>query len=102
MTQRAGGPVHDLTGGDPHLAREASPLLHVDAQAAPTLLLHGTADEALPFDQSVRFQKRLREVGVHAELYAAEGAGHGFFNWPPHYQPALERMEAFLLDVFGR
>jgi dipeptidyl aminopeptidase/acylaminoacyl peptidase len=63
--------------------------------------LHGTADEVVPFDQSVRFQKRLREVGVRAELVPGEGGGHGHIHRPPFYAPSLEQMAAFLIDVLG-
>jgi hypothetical protein len=38
---------------------------------------------------------------VRAELFAADGADHGFFNRPPFFQPALECMTAFLLDVLA-
>jgi dipeptidyl aminopeptidase/acylaminoacyl peptidase len=100
-SERAAGPRRDLLGDDPRLAIEASPLHQADARAAPALLLHGTADETIPFQQAVAFQRRLREFGVRAELYPAEGAAHGFFNRPPWYRPTLERMEQFLLDVFG-
>ncbi|HEX2185550.1 MAG TPA: alpha/beta hydrolase [Chloroflexota bacterium] len=97
----AAGPRRDLLGGDPQLEREASPLHRADARAAPALLLHGTADQTVPFAQSVAFQRCLAELGVRAELYAAEGAGHGFFNRPPHFRPTLERMTQFFLDVLG-
>ena len=100
-SERAAGPRSALLGDDPRLAIEASPLHQASSQAAPALLLHGTADETIPFQQAVAFQRRLREYGVRAELYAADGAAHGFFNRPPWYRPTLERMERFLLDVFG-
>ena len=63
------------------------------------MLLHGTGDVTVPFEQSVDFQRRLRDAGVRAELVPAEGAQHGYFNRPPHYQPTLDRMTTFLFDV---
>lgn len=78
----------------------ASPVAHVDSDSAAFLLLHGDADETVPYAQSVELKEALEAAGVRAELFTAKGAGHGFFNQPPWYQPALERMEAFLDDVF--
>lgn len=80
----------------PHAYAKASPITYADKSDPPFLLLHGSADQTVPFKQSVRMQKRLQEVGVEAELFEADGAGHGFFNRPPWYEPTLKRMEEFL------
>ena len=56
---------------------------------------------ALPFRRAERSQQRLRELGVGAERFAADGADHGFLNRPPCDEPALERMAAFLLEVLA-
>jgi len=84
----------------PEVYAKGSPITHVDKSDPPFLLLHGTADTTVPFDQSVAMQKRLQEAGVQAELFEAEGAGHGFFNRPPWYEPTLKRMEEFLDEHF--
>ncbi|MFQ5811442.1 MAG: alpha/beta hydrolase family protein, partial [Armatimonadota bacterium] len=73
---------------------------HADKSDPPFLLLHGNADTTVPFEQSVAMQKRLEELGVEAELFEAEGAGHGFFNRPPWYDPTVKRMEEFLEEHF--
>ncbi len=109
--ERSTGAREGLLGGDPgqavegtplwERARAASPLYQADAQTPPTLLLHGTADEIVPLDQSVRFQKRLRELGVRAELIPGEGGGHGHIHRPPFYGPSLEQMTAFLVETLG-
>lgn len=84
---------------NPALWNDASPLTHVGPDAAPFLLLHGTDDRAVPYDQSVEMQRRLRDAGVCADLFTAEGAGHAFFNAPPWYAPTLVRMEQFLVKL---
>jgi len=111
-SQGSTGAREALLGGDPtraaegsplcERARAASPLYRADATTPPTLVLHGTADELVPFDQSVRFHKRLRELGVRAELIPGKGGGHGHIHRPPCYAPALEQMSAFLKDVLGQ
>lgn len=111
-SQGSAGAREALLGGDPTQAvagtplwertRAASPLYQADAHTPPTLLLHGTADELVPFDQSVRFQKRLQELGIRASLVPGDGGGHGHIHRPPHYGPALEHLTAFLIEVLGR
>lgn len=76
----------------------ASPARHVSSKAAKFLFLHGTRDETVPYQQSVQMRDQLKAAGVTAELFTAEGAGHGFFNRDPWFQPALERMEQFFVE----
>jgi acetyl esterase/lipase len=92
--------VRALHGDDPMLMREASPIYRADASAAPTLLIHGTADKVAPFEQSARFHKRLLELGVRAELIPGEGAGHGHVN-REFFRPSLHQMEEFLFGQLG-
>ena len=77
-----------------------SPVLYVDGLAAPTLLMHGTADETVPFEQSELFRDTLKEAGVEVELIAYEGAGHSFGNRTPYYEPTLQKLQAFLTAQF--
>lgn len=67
----------DVRSGDKR-ASEASPLNLVTKKFPPALLVHGTADEIVPYSQSVEMQKKINETtGVNiAELKSFEGAGH--------------------------
>lgn len=55
-----------------------SPILHVQGEAPPTLLIHGDADDLVPVSHSVRLHEVLDEASVRTELIVLEGAGHGF------------------------
>jgi acetyl esterase/lipase len=85
----------------PEVWVQASPVAHVSRNSPPFLILHGTGDTTVPYQQALEMQRDLRSVGVRAELYSAKGANHGFFNRPPFYEPTLQRMERFLRSVFG-
>jgi acetyl esterase/lipase len=92
--------VVKFLGGTPEevgedLYEEASPICHVDSDTPPSLLLHGTEDGTVPYEQSVRFCEAVREAGGHAELFTAEGASHAFFNGPPWFEPTLKSMREF-------
>jgi len=98
--------VVEFLGGTPRevgqaVYEDASPIRHVDQHTPPTLLLHGTADTTVPYEQSERFCEAVRAAGRHAELFTAEGAEHAFFNTDPWFGPTLERMSEFFLKWLG-
>jgi acetyl esterase/lipase len=55
----------------------ASPIAHVAASSPPVLLLHGDADGAVPFQQSVAMEAALRAVNVPTKLVRVPGGDHG-------------------------
>lgn len=65
---------------DPELYRKASPRSYVDATDAPTLSLHGTRDDIVPYGQAVLVDATLKQAGVESELKLVAGAGHGWFG----------------------
>jgi acetyl esterase/lipase len=69
-------------GGDLQTARHrhilASPLSWVTPHAAATLVIHGTEDKYVAYEQAVWLVDRLRGADVDVELLTLEGAGHGF------------------------
>ena len=67
---------------NPSLARQASPLSFVRADAPPILLMHGDADDMVPPDQSVRLASALRAVGAPVELDLVPGARHMWADAP--------------------
>jgi len=60
----------------PDLARQASPVAHVRADAPPVLLMHGTADDLVPAAQSIRLAEALGRAGARVELELVPGASH--------------------------
>ncbi len=55
-----------------------SPLHWVTPLAAPTLLIHGTEDKYVAYEQATWLADRLKASGVEVELLTLTGAGHGF------------------------
>jgi len=56
---------------------EASPVSYVSPDAAPFLLMHGDADQTVPFDQSEIMADALEKAGVEVKLLRVPGGGHG-------------------------
>ncbi|QDU73777.1 Carboxylesterase NlhH [Bremerella volcania] len=85
-----GGPAKENV----EVAKSASPQFHVSKGDAPFLILHGTADGTVPFQQSVDFHEALTKAGVDSTFVPVKGAGHGFAG-----QEVNERVEAFLSKI---
>ncbi len=79
-------PESQLIGGalqeNKDAARAASPVTYVTRDDPPFLILHGTADPAVPFNQSERLSRTLKEAGVDCLFVPVTGAGHGGFRSP--------------------
>jgi len=75
--------------GDPGPAtssalRKISPADMIHPGLPPFLLLHGDADEQVPYQQSPRFCQALKAKGNTCELYTVPGARHGMGQWEQH------------------
>jgi pectinesterase len=90
-TQRRGGlslSLRDLFGRSyevdaqaTQLLREASPLNYVHSGLPPFLLVHGTADMSVPYNQSVQLQAKLKAAGVSCDLITIDDGVHGMARW---------------------
>jgi acetyl esterase/lipase len=69
--------IRTRTDGRP---QEISPYHFVRAGLPPSILFHGTKDEAVPFPTVELFAKAMAAAGNRCELKAYEGQPHGFFN----------------------
>jgi acetyl esterase/lipase len=61
------------------LGHEISPIYFVTTKMAPTLVMHGDADQQVPLYQAKMFEKRCQEVGAPYKLIIKPGKDHG---WP--------------------
>jgi alpha-L-fucosidase 2 len=71
--------------------RELSPVNHVNGRKVPFLLLHGTADTVVPYEQSVEMCRKMQAAGGSCELYTVRGGGHGLRGWERSRDHALYR-----------
>ncbi len=84
---------------NPLLCRHASPVTYVSPDDPAFLIVHGTSDQRVPFNQSVILRDALQAVGVEVGLLALEGAGHGWRTNSAldrhYYETALSAAIAF-------
>lgn len=64
----------------PELVREASPITYVTQDDPPILIIHGTKDPLVPYQQSVVFAEALKKAGVPVILQRIENGEHGGFG----------------------
>jgi acetyl esterase/lipase len=78
------------------VARAASPIHHVHADAPPMLLLHGAEDSVVPPGHSERLAAALERVGAPVRLELVPEGDHCFVGADPW--PALQSAAAFLAE----
>jgi acetyl esterase/lipase len=84
------------------ILRDASPLNYLTAASPPTLLVHGTVDESVPYSQSVNYQARLQELGVPCELITIPGGSHRLREWKRRDASFESRMIDWLEATLNR
>jgi acetyl esterase/lipase len=68
-----GGPIQD----NPDKVRRVNPIAYVDRNAPPFLIVHGTLDRLVPFNQSELLVAALKAAGASVIFHPVEGGGHG-------------------------
>lgn len=84
-------------GNDAKLGTLISPTLHLAKDTPPALLFFGTEDRLI--DQGKAYLAQSKKVGHKAEMFTAEGVGHGFFNRAPWTERTLVRADQFLTSL---
>ena len=75
--------------------RQASALTYMGKGVPPMLLIHGTADEQVFYDQSPTFCPELKRAGNECELFTVPDAPHGMSVWEK--DPRFHSYKAVLL-----
>jgi pimeloyl-ACP methyl ester carboxylesterase len=91
----------EVAGQDPDKEPRAfdalCPIRNVSAKYPPTLLIHGTKDTDVPYEQSSQMAKELSRQGVEHELMTIQDAGHGLAGTKPSVMAEVhDRLLAFL------
>jgi acetyl esterase/lipase len=96
-----------VSGWDPDRETEQfypyMPVQNVTAEYPPTLLIHGTEDTDVPYEQSAMMAQQFKEHGVEHRLITVPGGEHGLGGGDPNridaaYQSALDFMKRHTLE----
>ena len=78
-----------------------SPINQIKAGLPPFLLLHGTNDQSVDFDQSRVLREKLVKAGVSCELIALPGAPHRLADWPQFDSQYAQKITDWLRKTLG-
>ncbi len=81
-----GGAIHD----HPEKVATANPITYITDDDPPFLIVHGSADPTVPFNQSQLIHAALQEAKVPTTLVTIEGGGHGR-GFPPETNNLVRR-----------
>jgi acetyl esterase/lipase len=77
----------EVSGWNPHTEADKyypyMPVKNVTSQYPPTLLIHGTKDTDVPYEQSVLMADQFRKFGVDHALVTIPGGEHGLAGGDP-------------------
>ena len=79
---------HD-PGAQPKWFDRYCPVRNVSAQYPPTMLIHGTADTDVPFEESVKMDEKLSQFRVEHKFLRVPEGGHGLSGIDPATQARL-------------
>jgi acetyl esterase len=90
-----------LTGTDDTALAEASPVTYVSSKSPRILVVHGTADTGVHYEQSHRLCDAAVRAKIRCDSLLIDGAPHGVENWEkePGFQVWKPRVTAWLRDV---
>ena len=74
--------------------KEFSPFHSITPGMPSTLILHGTADQVVPLDQSIRYTQKMLAAGNQCLLLLLEATGHAFVI--PGYGKPVEIVRSLL------
>jgi acetyl esterase len=63
---------------------KASPVEYITPDMPPFLLVHGSRDRDVPYQQSVEMCEKMKQGGARCDLITIQGAPHGMDHWESH------------------
>lgn len=83
---------------DEDFVKSVSPINYVTKDSPPTFIVHGDADQTVPYQESVKLYKAYQDAGVKSEFMSVPGGGHGKFTVEQNRE-VNSRIVAFLKSL---
>lgn len=83
----------------PRTGHSLSPYHSLSDSSVPTFIVHGEADDVVPFKSAQAYCDKLKSLDGYCELHGYPGAGHGFFNRGKGYNDTFSKLKIFLQDL---
>lgn len=90
-----------LTSESLGMLKALSPINYIRPGLPPFLIVHGDADQSVPYEQSLAFQVKLRANEVRCDLITLPNAPHRLTDWPSFLPNYSGRVIAWLHEILG-
>lgn len=91
----------ELTSESLGMLKALSPINYIRPGLPPFLIVHGDADQSVPYEQSLAFQVKLRANEVRCDLITLPNAPHRLTDWPGFLPNYSGRVIAWLHEILG-
>ena len=92
----------NITSDRRAVLKQWSPLAYVKPGLQPFLLIQGTADRTVPFEETTNFMARLQAAGVPCDLLAITNGQHRIADWSNYSPDWQEQVVSWLNDKLRR
>ncbi|MGA2229567.1 MAG: alpha/beta hydrolase [Tepidisphaeraceae bacterium] len=84
------------------ILHQMSPINYVKPGMPPFLLIHGTADRSVLYQQSINFQAALTSMSIPCQLITIDKGVHGMAKWETLDTSYKAKMVAWLTQTLGQ
>lgn len=91
----------ELTSESLGMLKALSPINYIRPGLPPFLIVHGDADQSVPYEQSLAFQVKLRANEVRCDLITLPNAPHRLTDWASFLPNYSGRVIAWLHEILG-
>jgi dipeptidyl aminopeptidase/acylaminoacyl peptidase len=99
------GDIQGSRGGKPQLIKrlgdnqdrlkEMSPHYNAEKLKVPFFMIHGKNDVRAPYEDAIKFSKKLNQIGFDHKTLFIEKEGHGYSNEKVRYESNMELINFF-------
>ena len=82
---------------DVNIRKKYSPLFNIEKSDVSFLIVHGTKDTVVPYETSVKYVEKMKNIGNDTELLSIEGASHAFILY--EYQSKPEDIIGYMQKI---
>lgn len=91
----------ELTMESLGMLKALSPVNYIRAGMPPFLIVHGDADNSVPYEQSLLFQAKMRTNGDRCDLILLPGAPHRLTKWKDYFPDYQNQIIDWLDEIVG-
>lgn len=89
----------ELTSESLGMLKALSPINYIRPGLPPFLLVHGVADQSVPYEQSLAFQEKLKANDVRCDLITIPGAPHRLTEWNKYLPEYGSQVVAWMNEI---